>query len=270
MFRKIGIAAVLVGAGLFVMNRAGLGSYGCTAFHKLRTACKNQVPIEFEIERLKYQVTELVPDMKKHLSSIAEEMVATQNLREEINDTRANLQHQKDSIVSMTKDLETGALTISYGGRDYSRERIREKLNRDFHSYQRAEAELKSKEQLLDAKERSLDVAREQLSTIRSQKQDLEVQVAQLEAQLKSVRLAQSHTKFQIDDSSLARCKAALADIRNRLEVEKKTTELTGEFANDNTIPVAEKEKSLSDLTKEIQAYFTDKPSAEGKVAERK
>jgi chromosome segregation ATPase len=270
MFRKIGIAAVLVGAGLFVMNRAGLGSYGATAFHKLRSACKSSVPIEFEIERLKYQIAELVPDMKRHLSSIAEEMVATQNLREDIQETHANLKRQKDAIVAMTKDLENGALTISYGGREYSASRIREKLGRDFRSYQRCEAEVKSKEKLLEAKDRALDAAREQLSTIRSQKQDLEVQVAQLEADLKSVRLAQSHSKFQIDDSSLARCKQTLAEIQSRLKVEQKTSELQGDFANDNAIPVEQREKSTAELTKEISAYFGGNANADNKVAERK
>lgn len=269
MFRKIGIAAVLAAAGLFVMNRAGLHGYGATALHKIKGACKAQVPIEFEIERLKYQIAELVPDMRRNLSSIAEEMVATANLRDEVQETRVNLVKQKDAIVAMTKDLETGAASISYGGRDYARDRVRDKLARDFRSYQRCEAELKSKEKLLDAKERALDGAREQLSTIRTQKQELEVQVAQLEADLKSVRLAQSRSKFQIDDTALARCKATLAEIKNRLKVEQKTTELTGDFANDNTVHV-EKIQPVGELAKEIQAYFNDGNTTEGKVAERK
>lgn len=268
MIRKIFMAAALTAVGLIVLNHAGLHGYGATALHKIKGVCKSQVPIEFEIERLKYQIAELVPDMRRNLSSIAEEMVATANLRDEIQETHANLAKQKDAIVSMTKDLETGATSISYGGRDYARERIREKLNRDFRSYQRCEAELKSKEKLLDAKERALDSAREQLGTIRTQKQELEVQVAQLEAELKSVRLAQSRSKFQIDDSALARCKATLADIKNRLKVEQKTTELTGDFANDNTVQV-EKTKPAGELTKEITAYFNE-GSTEAKVAERK
>jgi chromosome segregation ATPase len=270
MFRKIAIAGLLAVTGLFVMNRAGLTSYGATVFHKVRSACKNHVPLEFEIERLRYQIAELVPDMKKHLSSIAEEMVGTQNLRDEIQETRANLKQQKANIMAMTKDLANGAITISYGGREYSASRIREKLDRDFHSYQRCEAEVKSKEQLLDAKERSLDAAREQLGTIRQQKQDLELQVEQLEADLKNVRLAQSHSKFHIDDSQLARCKATLAEIQNRLKVERKTVELTGDFANDNAIAVEKREKTTPELTKEIEAYFGDHSANEAKVADRK
>ncbi len=147
--------------------------------------------------------------------------------------------------------------------------RIREKLSRDFASYQRCEAEVKSKEQLVEAKEKALDAGLQQLSEIRSQKNELEVELARLEAELKTVRLAQTHNKFHFDDSAIARCKQTLAEIRTRLKVERTTAELQGQFANDNTVPVGKKVKSASELTKEINAYFTDGPSTEGKVAER-
>jgi DNA repair exonuclease SbcCD ATPase subunit len=269
MFKKIGIAALLAVAGLFVMNKAGLSSYGATAVQNLRSCFKKSVPVEFEIERLRYEISQLVPDMRKHVGAIAEEKVAIQNLKEEVADARENLKRRKSEIVMMTKDLERGTATIAYDGHDYAATRIREKLSRDFGSYQRCEAEVKSKEQLVEAKEKALDAGLQQLSEIRSQKNELEVELARLEAELKTVRLAQTHNKFHFDDSAIARCKQTLAEIRTRLKVERTTAELQGQFANDNTVPVGKKVKSASELTKEINAYFTDGPSTEGKVAER-
>jgi hypothetical protein len=145
---------------------------------------------------------------------------------------------------------------------------VREKLAADFASYQKAEAGLKSKEQLLEAKERGLDAAREQLASIRTQKQELETEVARLEAELKAVRLAQTRNKFHFDDSRLAHCKEILADIRNRLKVEKTEQELNGQFANDPTVAV-EKPKPTPELSREIRAYFQDGDPA-GKVASDK
>jgi chromosome segregation ATPase len=268
MFKKIGIAAVLAVAGLFVLNKAGLSSYGATAMQNLRSCFKKSVPLEFEIQRLRYEITQLVPDMNKHVGAIAEEMVTIQNLKDEVADARDNLKRRKGEIVMMTRDLERGTAVISYGDRDYSASRIREKLSRDFASYQRAESELKSKEQLVEAKERSLEAGRQQLAEVKSQKQELEVELARLEAELKTVRLAQTHNKFHFDDSAVARCKATLADLRTRLKVEKTTAELQGQFANDNTIPVGKKVKSANELTKEINAYFNENPSTDGKVVE--
>jgi chromosome segregation ATPase len=269
MFKKIALVAVLAVAGLFVLNLAGLGSYTSTAWKNIRNSCKRQVPLEFEIERVRNEVAQLVPDMKKNLSVIAEEMVAVENLKEEISVTKARLQDQERSLRTMTKDLESGAQRIVYDGREYSAARVSEKLARDFASYKRCDSEVKAKEQLLEAKERALDAAREQLASMRSQKQELEVQIAQLEAEVKTVRLAQTKSKFQLDDSRLARCKATLADIRNRLNVEKKTGELLGEFAND-PMPVEKKGKSARELAKEINGYFDGNGQEPGKVAERK
>jgi DNA repair exonuclease SbcCD ATPase subunit len=269
MFKKIGIAALLAVAGLFVMNKAGLSSYGATAVQNLRSCFKKSVPVEFEIERLRYEISQLVPDMRKHVGAIAEEIVTVQNLKEEVADAKENLKRRKSEIVMMTKDLDRGAVTVVYDNREFPASRIREKLSRDFASYQRFETEVKSKEALLDAKERALEAGRQQLSEIRTQKQELEVELARLEADLKTVRLAQTHNKFHFDDSAIAHCKGMLAEIRNRLKVEKTTAELDGQFANDNTVPVGKKAKSASELTKEINAYFNEGPSTDGKVAER-
>jgi len=101
---------------------------------------------------------------------------------------------------------------------------------------------------------------------MRQQKEDLEVQIAQLEAELKTVRLAETKSKVEFDDSRLAQCKASLADIRNRLNAEKNTVELEGQFANDN-IPVEKKAKPTSELTKEVKAYLGDKVDDSNKVA---
>jgi len=269
MCKKIGIAAVAVAVVLFLLNSTMLGSYTSTAWSKIHSSFKKQVPLEFEIERIKHEIAQLVPDMKKNLSAVAEEMVAIDNLKEEIRVTRGNLQEQKASIMAMTDDLEKGAQPINYQGKPYTAARIREKVAKDFNSYQRCEKEVQAKEQLLDAKERGLDAAREQLSSIRAQKQELEIQVEQLEAELKAVRLAQTRNKFHFDDSRLAHCKQILADIKNRLKVEKTQEELSGQFANDPTITV-EKPKSTPELSREIRAYFQGGDSPDKVAADKK
>lgn len=269
MCRKIAIGAAVVALGLGVLHVTGLSSYPATAWGKAKQTFKKNVPLEFEIERLQHQVQQLVPDMRKHLSGIAEEMAAIDTLREQITRTRANLDKQKANILAMKSDLEAGARTVSYNGRTYSSERIKDKLARDFASYQATEAEVKQREQLLEIRERSLDAAREKLTVMKSDKQKLEVEVAKLEAELKTIRLAQSRNKFHFDDSSLSQCKATLAEIRNRLKVEKTTAELEGEFANDS-IPVEKKEQSAKDLTKEINGYFNESHDNGTVAADRK
>jgi chromosome segregation ATPase len=269
LIRKLGTGAVIVALGLMVLSWLGLSSYPATAFEKVRNSFKKQVPLEFEIERLRYQVNQLVPDMQKKLGTIAEMMVQVDNLRDDVADTRTALKRQKSQILSMTKELETGATTVSYRGKEWGSTQLREKLDSDFASYRQGEAELKIKEQLLEAKERELAAIREQMASIKQQKQEMEIEVARLEAEVRTVRAAQSRSKFQIDNSSLAQCKATLADIRNRLKVEKTTAQLQNEFG-DEPATVQAKPRSSKDLTKDIKKYFNDAPTNENVVSEQK
>jgi chromosome segregation ATPase len=262
MFKKLGITIASVAVCLGLLHFAGLTSYTATAWNNVSKKVKGQVPIEFEIERLRHEVAQLVPDMKKNFNTIAEEMVAVENLQKEVTTTQANLKVQKQNLLSMTEDLKSGDRYIKYAGQSYPAERIREKLTRDFATYQICETELKTREQLLEARQRALDTAREQLAQLKSQKQELEVQVAQLEAELKTVRLAQTKNKFQLDDSQLARCKGTLAEIRDRLNVEKKIATMEGQMTTD-PIPVDKKDVSTEDLVKKVRDHLN------GEVAEK-
>jgi chromosome segregation ATPase len=267
MFKKLGIAVAAVGASLVVLHLTGLTSYTSTAWANITKACKKNVSIEFEIERLRNEVAQLVPDMKKHFNTIAEEMVAVENLEKDVATTRAKLQIQKENILTMTKDLESGSRYIKYDGKEYPASRIREKLAREFATYQVCEAELKTREQMLEARQRALDTAREQLAQLKAQKQQLEIEVAQLEAELKTVRLAQTKNKVYIDDSQLARCKATLAEIRDRLNVEKKAAILEGNYKEIDGINVDKKEVTNEQLIKQIRNHLNTEPKAE--VAEK-
>jgi DNA repair exonuclease SbcCD ATPase subunit len=267
MCKKIGIAALAVVAGLFILNNTRLGSYGATAWSKVKRTAKAQVPLEFEIERVRQLVAQLVPDMKQNLTKIAEEIVAVENMREEIAVTKTNLNKQKDSVRAMTDELKSGNERIVFNNRTYSRSRIAEKLAADLKSCQRCEEEVKVKEQMLENREKALDTEREKLASMRQQKQELEVKISKLEADLKAVRLAQTKSNFAIDDSRLSQIKASLADIQNRLRVELKASELHGEFANDPVVKPENKGKSTADVIKEAESYLGGESKQDTKIA---
>jgi chromosome segregation ATPase len=265
--RKLALVALGVVAVAFALSYTNLGSYAGTAWSKLRSGAKKQVPIEFEIDRLKREVTQLSPDMKKNRSIVAEEMVAIDNLKEEITATRTRLAQQKANMLELTKAVDNGESTfVSTSGVTYSRDRIVQKLARDLESCKRCESELKTKEQLLDAKERALDAARTQLGSMHEQKQELEVAIAKLEADLKNVRLAETRCKFQLDDSRLSEIKRSLSEVKGRIKAAEKAVELEAEFPNDPTVISHEKTvRPAGDVTREIREYVEG-----AKVAEKK
>jgi chromosome segregation ATPase len=260
LVKKITVGAIVVAAGLMLLSWAGLSSYPATAFGKFRQSLKKEVPAEFEIERLKHLIAQLTPDMKKNINTVAEMKVAVDNLREDINATHARLKVKEKTLAAMAQELNSNTARVVWKGRTWDADRFQENVDSELTAYRTAEAEVKAKEKLLDAKEKELDAARQQLADVRRIKQEMETEVAQMEAELKTIRASQTRSNFQIDNSTLSQCKQTLADLKNKLKVEKTALEMRAEYG-DETVPTPKTVRSKKELTKELEAFLGDKGS---------
>jgi chromosome segregation ATPase len=254
MIRKMGIAALAVVAGLFILNSTHLGSYARTAIHKARVALKKQVPLEFQLEALRNEAAHLVPDMKEQVNALAAKQVAVERLEKQIDVVRANLDKQKEDVRTLASDLKSDTKFITYHGTKFPRWEIHDKLTRDLASCKRCSEELASKEQLLKAQKVELEKAKEQLASMKSQKEQIEVEIAQLEAEVKTVRLAQTKSNFALDDSRLSSIKDRLEDIHAQLREQQVACDMWGAFEN-GEIKV-EKKKSDTQLSAEAEAFL--------------
>jgi hypothetical protein len=269
MIKKIGIAALAVVAGMFILRSTHLGAYARTAWHKVRTGIKHEVPIEFQIDTIRQEVTQLMPDMRKNISLVARETVELQRLREQVNDTHAKLDKELESVADLRNSLLSATATVSYNGRSMSVERAEALLARKVDACKSCQSELKAKEDLVEAREQGLEAERDKLAAMKSQKEQYEVQIAQLEAQLKTLRLAQARSNFQLDDSRLSRIKGMIADVRSQMQVEEKTAELVGQFCDEETPPAAKPVKSKADVIQAANELLGEsRPST--KLAEKK
>jgi chromosome segregation ATPase len=257
MLKKMAIAALAVVAGLFVLNTTIVGSYTKTALRKARSAANNQVPLEFKIETLRNEISRLIPDMKKNLGAIADEIVAVDTLKEEVAGIRSHLATQKENLRAMAEALKSGDARVSYNGYTYRADRLQAKLDLALESCKQCEKELAMKEKLLDARQEKLDMDRHQLTSMRSQKEALEVRLAQLEAELKTLRVAQTRSQFQLDDSRLGKIKGALADLEKQLKVERTKNDLMGAFEAEIT-SIEKQPKSPDQVIKDVESYLGD------------
>jgi septation ring formation regulator EzrA len=258
MIKKIGIGVVVLLAALFVLKKTNVLSYAGTLWCQVREETKRQVPTKFEIDRVRHELAGMDGDISKMLRPIAEHIAAINRLKKDLKCTRARLADQKDSILTMTKDLESNRSVLVYAGEEYSAARVRSKLQRDFDSYRRCEANVKSQEKLLDAKEQSLSAAREQLAKLVAKKREYEIRLAQLEADEETLQIARIGSKLPIEESNRAtEIEAALSEIEHRHEVQRAEVELlNGPFAND-FIPVQQRTHSGNGANlEEIRNYF--------------
>lgn len=88
MFKKLAIVAVAVICGAFLLTHTKVGSYTRTAWNRTWEKAQNQVPMEFEIDRIRDEISHLKGDVHHQLKDIANEIVAVDNLKTDVSQAR--------------------------------------------------------------------------------------------------------------------------------------------------------------------------------------
>lgn len=255
-------AAVLATLGTFVFGR-DVVSYMKTAGNSVRQAVKAEVPVDFEVERARKMVEDLVPDIRRCMHVIAEQQVDVETLQGEIQETELAMKQQKEAMFTLRSDLESSETQFVYANRTYSKDEIRTDLAQRFDRFKVATDTLKRNQQILRAREKALDANREKLENMLSAKMDMEVQIEQLEARLKSVQAAETVSNLEIDSSQLTRAKSLIKDLNKQLDVKEKLLDAEGKFTG--LIPVDTKVEEKRDVVKQMDEYF--KTSSGNRVA---
>ncbi len=251
------IKKILVGSGVLLTTAAVVFgtdaySYLTTSAKKVKSELKQNVPLEFEIDRARTMVNDLIPDIQKNMHIIAQEEVEIDDLRDQIARSEKNMGVEQEKILALRKNLNNEDGRFHLGSRKATSREVRTELSRRFDRYQTAEATLSAKRQMLDARERSLVAAREKLEGMLAAKRDLEVQVQNLEARLKLLQAAQTTSRFQFDDSQLSRCKQVVTELRKRLDVAERILEQDGKIVEEVTDEIDAPE----DIGEQVDHYF--------------
>jgi chromosome segregation ATPase len=249
MIRKL---VFLVGgtvAVLAVVNTVWSGSVR-TAWKRAQTKIERTISPEFELARIRDEIAQLTPDMHKNIARIAEEMVQVESLERRCGDLTAKLDRSKNELAAITHAIETQ--NVSLAARLPSPAQVKDKLR----TCRNVERELANTQKILDAKKAGVDAARQQLVEMRQQKEQLEVMAAEFEAQWKTLQLEQTRSRLKLDDSRLGEIKASFEKLRQRIDVERRKSELAGQFTSE-TMPVLEKSTdSTQSVIDEVKEYF--------------
>ena len=256
MIRKFVFGAGLTMLATTLLFGRDAVSYVRTGADEVRAAVKSEVPLEFQIERAKGLVADLVPEVRKSLHVVAEEQVEVERLTEAITHRERTLAEKQAAIRTMRSDLDSDREYFVYAGAEYDREEVARDLARRFERFQIADETLDRDRERLTAKRRALASHREQLEAMLDARKDLEVEIERLEARLRSVRAAETVTEIAIDDSGLSRARTLIAELNQELDVRERLIEEEGLLDTaDGSIPVEVDEVPV-DLTSRIDAYF--------------
>ncbi len=263
MIRKILFAVGGMTVLTFLLFGRNSLSYVRTSAGWVKDSVKNSVPLDFEIDRARKMVADLVPDIRKNMHVIAKEEVEVQRLSEQIAKSEEKLERDRADLLRMKNDVASNKEVFQYAGRTYSPAQVKTDLANRFERFKTTDATVASLRDIRTAREKSLAAARQKLDGMLAAKRKLEADVENLEARLKMVEVAQTTSSFNFDDSNLGRCKDLVADLRTRLDVSEKMlnadSTYTGEIPLDEAAP--------KNIVEQVTEYLT--PSAT-KVADAK
>lgn len=249
-----GLGAVTILATLLLGRDAA--SYLGTSFGWVKTSVKNSVPVEFEIERARQMVQNLVPEIRKNMHVIAQEEVEVEKLENQIAGADATLQRDRGDLLRLKTDLASGQEVFKYADRSYTASEVKVDLANRFERYKTHDSTHKSLNEILVARKWSLDAARKKLEGMLAAKRKLEVDVENLEARLKMVEVAQTTSDYNFDDSQLARAKDLIGDVRTRLNVAERLVHSESTISGE--IPLSE--PASHDIVEQVTEYFSPPP----------
>lgn len=249
------VALVAVGGLIFGDD---LFSYVSSSARSLRTSVKDSVPIEFELQRARDLLEEIVPEMHANIRLIAQEEVEVENLKNDIARCEVALSDGKAKIHKLDQMLATDRTYFTVGDRQYSRESVKGDLARRFECYKEAEVVLQGKRRLLATRRKSLDAAVQMLDKARSRKALLADRIESLASQHRLVKAASVGSRFQIESSKIAQTDKLIREIKKRLDVAERVLAHEGKFLEPIPVDVVEEK----DLLTQVRDYFgtgTDK-----------
>lgn len=239
-----GVGALFVGTPL--------AYYARTAYSSVRDTVKESVPIQIEIKRARQMIDELKPEIAANLRIIAQQEVEVARLSSDVETKQGQLAVARDKIMRLKTDLAEGKDKMVYAGRHYTSTEVKQDLNHRFEQFKTQEATTDKLEKILAARQRNLEAARAKLNEMLAAKKQLEIEVEDLQARFTMVEVAQTESKFHLNDSALSQTRQVLDDIRTRIDVAERL--VASEGALEGSIPLDE--EAPVDLLDQITDYF--------------
>jgi len=257
----IGLAALVLLGLLF--GREG-ASYFKTSVGWVQEGVRDAVPVEFELGRARQMIKDLDPEIRDNMHLIAKEEVELEHLKKQLGDAEAALTKNRSDIERLNADLKRGDSNFVYCGKTYTGKQVETDLARRFEQYRVKEGTLDKLTQIVAARSNGLEAAKEKLKAMQSARSQLDIDVENMEARLEMVKVAQTTSEFNFDDSRLSRTKELVRDISARLDVAEKL--VNAETTYPGQIDLDE-DTASANISEQVTAYFEASQKADETVA---
>lgn len=252
MLRKMLMAGTTLALLSGITLATPIGSYVRCGWNYLADSTSGAVPLEWELKRARQMITDLQPEIQENARRIAHEKIEVVRLERQLGETDQKLAKAQDEIERLTGDLRKESPVYSYGGKTYTSVQVKSDLSSRFERFKTRQQTADKLQKMLSARQASLRAASERMEAMLDARRQLEVEVENLQARLGALRVAQTTSQIDLDDSALSRSRALLDEIATRIDVEEETMKVDVEYFGEIDLD----EPSDENLLENISAYM--------------
>ena len=246
------VGIIALSGAVWALGGGHAFSYLRSSGKMIRESVKDSIPFEFEIQRARDNLDDLIPEMKANLRLVASEEVEVAELETEMDDEREAVASERQKIQYLTSTLKTRQVSYTIRRLEYTRAEVVEELSRRFEHLRMADSLMKGKEELLRNRKRSLEAALKKLDQTRLARVQLDSQIEALEAQFRLLQAQSIESEFHIDESKITQTKEIITDLKKRLAIAQRVMARESKFVE--FIPVSQIEDS--EIVERVEAYL--------------
>ena len=247
------VGALIIGGVGFLTFGTSFGSYMRSSLGLVKSSVKDSIPIEFEIQRARDLLEDLIPEMRANLRLVATEEVEVANLEREIDREHESIDAQRNKLQTLRETLKTQEISYKINNAIYHRTELVDIMATQFDRLTMAEKFLSGKESLLKNRHASLSAAMKNLEKTRFARLELQSQIESLEEQFRLLQLQSSGKNFHLDNTKLSQVQKVISELKNRLDVTEKIMASEARFIDNIPIEETISEDSVLDR---VDTYF--------------
>lgn len=247
LFLGVGAAVLVV-----IIFGAEAMSYLRTSAGMMKSAVRDSVPVEFEIQRARDMLVDLGPEIRKNMHLIAKEEVGIAQLEEQIAERETALAKGRTEILRLRDDLSVGKKKYEYAGRTFTIDQVKHDLSSRFDRFKTCESTLASLHEVFDARSRNLDAARLKLEGMKVARQQLQIEIENLQARMQMLAATRSTSEYTFDESQLGRVRQLVSDLETRLKVDEQLASAEANLGGGISLD----EPTPNNVIDEVTEYF--------------
>jgi chromosome segregation ATPase len=226
MLKKLIILGIVGFVAVSAVKGTRVGSYIRSEIQSIRDQAESNIPPEKEIARLRGEIKQLDKDLVAVVDQLARERVQVAQLKEKASELRARQSQAKELLHARAEAIKKASERVNFGDRTLSIPAAKAELEEGVKFYTANQKSLESMDLAVASREKVKEGLEKQLEAMKTQKTELAAAVDALEAELTVLKLHQMESKYQTDDTRLARIKEDIQALKTKMEIEREKLKL--------------------------------------------